>query len=203
MGTSIITKKRLAAILLLVITVTVSTIAIMGYNKTADTLNKVLIRADTISTFSGRTAVWKNGIEIGLKYNPFTGVGRQKSIEINNTTYQNTLTHFHSTYIQILAMFGIIGLTLFIYLIFLTIIKVCTAQMPRQFRATILATITTFMVISIFESVTRFSIGYADTIGAIFYFTIPLLIANNEQIFVKSKSVKTHRKLSSGRRAKE
>lgn len=141
-------------------------------------INNLFIRVGSLESGSGRFAVWKNGISIFSKYNPIFGVGRYKAIELNQTLYGSKLEYFHSIYVEKLACHGIVGLLTLIYLLRFTWKKIMDSKIDVNVRSLLKSSLISFFVFSIFETTTRFSIGYADSIYLIYFFTIPILISN-------------------------
>ena len=186
-----VTKNRLLAAVIIFVVSIFSIFGMIQNERLYDTVNTMFLRTETIGSASGRSEVWQNGISIGSKYNPITGVGRERSIELNNVEFNNSLEHFHSTYIQTYAMYGVLGLILLIGALINIISKIKKLPVKSRFRASLLAMMFAFVVMSIFETMTRFSIGYADTMGMIFYFTIPLLIISNKSSFLENDTSKS------------
>ncbi|HFI0758043.1 TPA: O-antigen ligase family protein, partial [Streptococcus suis] len=141
-----------------------------------DRITILFIRTKNFGTAAGRTDVWKNGIEIGLNNNFWFGLGRYRALELNLELYQNTLPYFHSIYVETFVTYGFLGLSILISYFCNILSK--TAKSSFIHKKITLASLICFFVISIFESTTRFSIGYADTISLIFFFSIPILIGN-------------------------
>ena len=142
-----------------------------------ETIDKLFLRTDTISTGSGRTIVWKNGINI-TKNNPILGVGRFTGVSLNTNQYNSPLTQFHSIYIETLVSYGILGLASLVYLFITIIKKVLNSKIQTIEKKIMLSSIIVFLVLSCFETTCRFAAGYVDTIYMIFFFTIPLIYAN-------------------------
>ena len=184
-----VTKNRLLVAVIIFILSIFSIFGMIQNEKLYNTINTMFLRTETIGSASGRSEVWRNGITIGSKYNPITGVGRERSIELNNVEFNNSLEYFHSTYIQTYAMYGIFGLMLLIGVLISIISKIKKLPVESRFRASLLAMMFAFVVMSIFETMTRFSIGYADTMGMVFYFTLPLIIVSNKDSFLYSENL--------------
>lgn len=152
-------------------------------DKIQDFLGTALLRVDSIKTGTGRFKLWSNGINIAINNNILFGIGRYQGIKLNNIMNIIEDRYFHSLYIETLVSFGIIGLiSLILFLV--KIYKDVSKYSDEKYSLITSSSIIAFIVISIFESTTRFSIGYADTMGLIFYFSIPIIMIN----FFKEKS---------------
>ena len=105
------------------------------------------------------------------------GVGRFKGIELNKTVYNSDLEYFHSLYVETLVTYGVIGIILMAVL-FKFIIKGIKKCFLKEHKNVLLTAIGVFLVISIFETTTRFSIGYADMMSMIYFITVPIVFSN-------------------------
>lgn len=152
-------------------------IKVAGSEKIIGMINTMFIRIDTLETGSGRFSVWKHGINIANKYNFLFGVGRYKALELNKLLFNDNLEYFHSLYIEKYATNGLIGLLILFYLIKYVWKKVSNCS-NLKYKIILKSTLISFYVFSVFETTTRFSIGYADSVFLIFFFTIPILISN-------------------------
>lgn len=156
-----------------------------------DKISELFIRADNLESGSGRFETWQNGLNLALENNIFFGVGRYLAIKLNHVMYGNNLEYFHSVYIEKLATHGILGLIWLIELMKVIWSKVKKSKVEKNIKNIILASLVSFWIFSIFETTTRFSIGYADTFFMIFFFTLPQIIANSD--FGKIKSSNKHK----------
>ena len=119
-----------------------------------------------------------DGFFIFTQFNPFFGVGRFKAIQINKELLGSDLDYFHSIYVEKLACHGIIGI-LTLYLLFKIVWKkIAYSNIDKNVKDILKAAFICFLIISMFETTTRFSIGYADTMSLIFFFTFPILVSN-------------------------
>ena len=150
---------------------------LLGNEKAFNMINTLFIRMDTLENGSGRFSVWQNGLRIGSEFDFLFGVGRYKALELNKTLFNNSLEYFHSMYIEKFASNGIVGLRLLIYLLKFVWNKVSVC-INMGYKIILKSALVSFYVFSIFETTTRFSIGYADTTFLIFFFTIPILISS-------------------------
>lgn len=139
-------------------------------------IDTLFLRTNSVKSGTGRTDVWKNGVNICLRYNPLFGVGRYKALELNETIFNSDLPYFHSIYIEILATYGICGLIILIFGLKYLFKRIRKSKFKYSLITT--SAMYSFLFISVFESTTRFSIGYADTISLIYFFSIPILIGN-------------------------
>ena len=142
-------------------------------------IDDLFIRSDTITSGSGRVNIWINGIDIVTSENLLSGTGRFQALELLSERIPKGFTHFHNVMIEAYAMGGIIGLIAYIYLIYKIFTKVKNSDMQAKYKKTYLGVFCAYLVVSTLESVTRFSIGYVDTIAILFYMVIPLMFSNN------------------------
>lgn len=173
-----ITANKLFLYYLGIIVIIILIFIFFNNTKVYKIINNLFIRADSLENGSGRFDVWKNGILIFLQYNPLFGVGRYKALELNKILYGSNLEYFHSLYIEKIAEHGIVGFISLIYLLRFTWKKVTSSNINENLKIVLKSAIVSFCFFSIFETTTRFSIGYADTMYLIFFFTIPILISN-------------------------
>lgn len=141
-------------------------------------INTLFLRTDTIESGSGRFDVWKNGMYIALHNNPLFGVGRYKGLELNKLLFNSNLEYFHSMYVEKFVTHGVIGIFILMLLLKFVWNKVNNILDYGMFKIILKSSLVSFWVISIFETTTRFSIGYADFMFLVFFFTIPILISN-------------------------
>ena len=174
-----ITKRKIftLAIVLLVFIPFLPTV--ISNVKISNTISTLFIRGNTLESGSGRFDVWKNGIYITMHNNPIFGVGRYKALELNKILFNNDLSHFHSMYVEKFVSSGFLGLIILILLlrfVWKTVDKMNSDNVA--YKNVLKAALVTFWIISIFETTTRFSIGYADFMFLVFFFTLPILISN-------------------------
>lgn len=89
-------------------------------------LNKVITNSNYNTSVGARIGFWIVTKEI-LKDNPLLGVGISNNINkkneyitnnnLKNFSYVKYLVHFHNNFLEIISQFGIIGLSLFLYLL--------------------------------------------------------------------------------------
>lgn len=139
-------------------------------------IDTLFLRTNSVKSGTGRTDVWMNGLNICIQYNLLFGVGRYKALELNETIFNSDLPYFHSIYIETLATYGICGLIVLIYGVKNIFKKIRKSEF--KYNLITISAMYSFLFISIFESTTRFSIGYADTVSLIYFFSIPILIGN-------------------------
>ncbi|MGV3055332.1 O-antigen ligase family protein [Streptococcus hyovaginalis] len=168
--------SKALSIILLIFIVALAILFMLTNDFIINRLNILLFRIDNLESGSGRFDVWRSGFEIGTSNNFVFGLGRYKALELKEKFYHNSLNYFHSIYIEVFVTYGLIGFTMLI-MYFRHIIKKISHSSFFGKNITY-SSIFSFMFICLFESTTRFSIGYADTISLIFFFSIPILIGN-------------------------
>lgn len=77
----------------------------------------------------------------------------------------------------------------FVFLIIALLKKIKNININIKYRNSAIITVIAFLVISLFETTTRFSIGYADTISMIFFISVPLLYASNQKEIIKDSEI--------------
>lgn len=142
-------------------------------------IDDLFIRSETITSGSGRVNIWINGIDIVTSENLLSGTGRFQALDLLSERIPKSFTHFHNVLIETYAMAGIIGVIAYIYLIYKIFITVKNSNMQSRYKKTYLGVFFAFLVVSTLESVTRFSIGYVDTIAILFYMVIPLMFSKS------------------------
>lgn len=172
------TKKKILLGLLAMLIIVCCMVVVISNEKYIEVVYRLIIRPDTLETGSGRTIVWKNGIEIAIKNNIVLGVGRFKGIELNKTVYNSDLEYFHSLYVETLVTYGVIGIILMAVLFKFIIKGIKKCFLKEGHKNVLLTAIGVFLVISIFETTTRFSIGYADMMSMIYFITVPIVFSN-------------------------
>lgn len=147
-------------------------------------IETVFIRKKSIKNFTGRSDIWKIGIDLVNQNNKTMafGVGRfvgTKALEAVKN-YGN-ITQFHSFYVDMLVTGGIMEVVYLISIYMWVIVKVLRSNMENKFKTLYISTFISYGVYSAFESLGRFSIGCADTVCLIMFISIPLLHANSIQ----------------------
>lgn len=139
------------------------------------------IRLSEVKNLSGRTEIWKAGIEIleGNPQNILLGVGRFKSITALENLNGRTFTQFHNIYIDILTTGGIMELIYIGFIYFSVIKNIIKSKLDKKYISVYIAMFITYAIYIALESFGRFSIGCSDTICFIFFITIPILHANS------------------------
>ncbi|MBL6537185.1 O-antigen ligase family protein [Streptococcus suis] len=170
--------KVIAGLLVLFATSVFFLDQMMSSTNILEKIDTLLLRTDSLEDGSGRFDVWLNGLEIGLSTNPLLGVGRYKALEMNKEIFGNDLNYFHSLYVETFVTYGIFGLMILIGGCAYIFKSVFCSSFTKKYIT--LASLFTFGSISLLESTTRFSIGYADTISLIFFFSLPILISQVE-----------------------
>lgn len=171
-----ITKNNFFYILIAFTILIVCTFKVITTPELFNKIDTLFLRTNSVKSGTGRTDVWKNGLNICLQYNPLFGVGRYKALELNETVFNSDLPYFHSIYIETIATYGLCGLIVLIYGLKNIFKKLRKSKF--KYNLITISCMYSFLFISIFESTTRFSIGYADTVSLIYFFSISILIGN-------------------------
>lgn len=179
-----ITHKFFIVYLLTVVVISGVVITINKYPETAvkveEFVENVLIREGTIKNFTGRDIFWKIALEVlqENKINMSFGIGRFLAIDLIE---EYTVTQFHNFYIEALMTGGIMELAFFIFIHIFTLIKVLISKIDKKYKLLYLSMLMSLAVYGMFESMSRFSIGCADTLCLVFFVTVPLLHSNTYQ----------------------
>lgn len=183
--------RKFLIFLLIILLFLILTYVIISNERLIELLERLLIRPDSLKTGTGRFDLWENGIEISLGNNFLFGIGRYRGIQLSNLMSMRAERYFHSLYIEVLVSYGIIGLILLIAYLYHKYRMIKEGILYNANLVITKATMAAFLVVSFFESVTRFSIGYADTFGLIFYFSIITLMINTSKsdmsVYIKHK----------------
>ena len=178
-------KKRILLCLSLGIIGIIGFLSIMGkiriniYSNVPLSDNSIITQ-ERVKRLSGRTDIWKRGVDIlNSSYeNYIFGTGRFYAISFLKFKNQ-TFSHFHNVYLELILTGGII---FFIYIgsiYFLVIKKIIKSDLKTSFKKMYIIMYITYSMYIVMESFGRFSIGYIDTLCIIFFITIPLLHANS------------------------
>lgn len=145
--------------------------------KMTDFIDNVLIREDTVKSFTGRNIFWEIAKETLQESNTNMafGIGRFLAVNLIEKYY---VSQYHNFYIETLMTGGIMELAFFIFIHIFTIVKVFISKIDTKYKLFYLSMLISLAVYGIFESMSRFSIGCADTLCLIFFVTIPLLHSN-------------------------
>ncbi len=175
-----ISAKRIIEVIFVVLCLGSACSLILTNKAVGNKISDLFVRVDNLESGSGRFEAWHNGIAIATENVLLFGAGRYLSIKLNHITHNNDLEYFHSIYVEKLATHGIIGLFWLIGLMWIIWNKVKSSNLENNIKSIILASLVSFWVFSLFETTTRFSIGYADSFFMIFFFTLPQIIANSD-----------------------
>lgn len=140
-------------------------------------INKMFIRGESISNASDRTDIWNMGLDVAMNNNFITGLGYFSAQEIAKGMGFE-YTQFHSLYVDTLVSGGVVELALLAYIFYFLIKKIKESEIDRKMKYNFYAMYVAFIILSIFESCSFFSIGYVDTIFTIYFITIPILYSN-------------------------
>lgn len=154
------------------------------YNFKPDIWQKIstnFIRLSEVKNFSGRTEIWKAGIDLlnEKPQNVLLGVGRFKSMTALENVDGRTFTQFHNIYIDLLTTGGIMELIYIGFIYFSVIKNIIKSNLDKKYISIYIAMFITYALYIALESFGRFSIGCSDTICFIFFITIPILHANS------------------------
>ncbi len=153
------------------------------YPDIAQKVEKVFIRSQSIKNFTGRSDIWKIGINLINKDDKTLafGVGRFIGIKALEGLQNGNITQFHSFYVDMLVTGGIMELVYLISIYLVVIVKVLKSKMDKKFKFIYVSAFLSYAVYCLCESLGRFSIGCADTVCLIMFISIPLLHANSIQ----------------------
>lgn len=174
-------KAKISIILALAILAVAALIFVMMYvPKLWAIINKYFLRIERIKDLSGRTDIWKVGIDLLLAspLNFIFGVGRFQSTRLLEIG-EKIFTQFHNIYLDILLTAGLVGLVYFGFIYFTVIKRVLKSDLNKNAKRLYIAMYITYGIYIMFESFGRFSIGSSDTLCLIFFITIPLLHAGS------------------------
>lgn len=159
--------------------------------KMTEFVDNVLIRESSIKSFTGRDKFWDIALEVLQENNTNMsfGIGRFLAVDLLE---QYNVTQYHNFYIEALMTGGIMELAFFIFIHLFTLVKVFISKIDKKYKLLYLSMILSLAVYGMFESMSRFSIGCADTLCLIFFVTVPLLHANTYQN-VKNNDEKLHK----------
>lgn len=141
-------------------------------------IRNIILRPESGTT--GRSDIWKIGIDV-LKDNNFVnGLGLNTGIEFGKSRGL-VLEQFHSFYIEVLLSGGFVEL-IFIAIIITSVFVNCK-KLNKKTRYIVQGRILGFLSLGFFESVSLFSIGYVDILFSIMIIALPLLMVNSQKNF--------------------
>ena len=127
-------KFRVKAVLTILITTIFSIILVYSISSNFRTrvhqgtvdMQKLTTKDDYNTSIGSRFALWVAAEEIWVK-NPLFGVGVAEHIDKKNKfakenkkfEFLSKIKHFHNTFLEILTQFGLVGLSLFLYILYL------------------------------------------------------------------------------------
>ena len=153
--------------------VIVGLLIIMNINEIYGLLGKYShVNSNGEESFSTRLQMWKLGISELIKNNCMvTGFGFGASNIFLKSMYN--WGSFHNVYVEILFDMGIIGLLIYIYMIFISIKSICNIN-NKKFRNVILAGFLSYLFYSLFESgAMLFSVKFHSILVTIMFIIIP------------------------------
>ena len=168
-------KKCIIIVTTLIILIT---LFFMINSEFAKIIDDLFIRSETISSGSGRTDIWNSSIKIVTENNMLSGVGRFAALELLKLEIPKGFAQFHNVAIEMYAIGGLLGVALYVFLIYKIYEKIKNSQLDRKYKQCYIAVLLAYIIASTFESILRFSIGYVDTIALIYYIVIPLMFSN-------------------------
>ena len=140
-------------------------------------ISKMIIRKEY---GTGRVQVWNLAIRTLKRSGLFLGMGYENSIKAFEMAGYG-LKEFHSFYLETIVGGGLLDFLAYINIFIYNMKRV---EFIKEFNNKVysfyFASITTFMIYALFESISLFRIGYVGTIFTIYLFTLPLLYSNNQ-----------------------
>ncbi len=192
-------KTKIIVILIGIILLLICAYIVFNYfpdlgEKIKTTIEKVLIREQTVKTFTGRSKFWDLAINL-LITSPISilfGVGRFAGLKLIES-YR--VTQFHNFYIEALIAGGIMELLYLLSIYFVVIRNVIKSNIDKTYKILYVCLYISYAVYCNFESLGRFSIGCADTMCLVFLITIPLLHSNSKVIEENKKQIEEHKEI--------
>lgn len=167
------TRRRLAAMIRIACALACAVVLLARIEPLRDFVTTMLLRPDR--GVMARVTLWEVGIDLLRKSNWLVGVGYQTASNV--LSGMGYSTQFHNALIAILVGGGVLDLISHV-LVFLILGRLIMASMskhdPDSYRLYI-AAYGALVVAGLVESVSVFSIGYADILVTVFFITVPLL----------------------------
>lgn len=152
-------------------------IAVLMSPATQQLTNTLIIREESISDVSGRSDIWQTGLGLVSGANVAFGVGEFNGLErAKQSGFE--FTQFHSFYIDSLVLGGVYWLVMMIVILLVTIKRIKVGLAHSKYYPITYYSFVVFIILSAFESVGLFGLGYVDTITTVFFVSVPLLYAN-------------------------
>lgn len=154
-------------------------------------VNTLIVREDSISDVSGRGEIWQMGLSLVPGRDIVFGVGEFSGLErAERNGFE--FTQFHSFYVDSLVLGGVFWLLLMVGILLVVVMRVRKGMRYSKYYPMAYYGFVPFVILSAFESVGLFGIGYVDTIVTVFFVSIPLLYAN----YATERHIASPRKLS-------
>ena len=148
---------------------------IVTNNEFMNFINNNIFRINKGTT--GRTDIWRMGINIAMNNNIISGVGFYTGLQIAKPMGFR-YSQFHSLFVDAIVGGGFIELMFLVCIMFYITRRCLKLCMDTKYKKIYRASIIAMWILGVFESVSFFSIGYVDTLYTIFFITIPLLLSN-------------------------
>ncbi len=184
-------RYKLLILVICVILAVLSFIIVYKYvPKLAESIDKVFIRSQSLKNLTGRTVIWKTGIDLVNKdiKSLIFGVGRFigiKALDENVYIYEK-ITQFHSFYIDMLVTGGLMELLYLLSIYMVVVRRIIKSSMDKKYKSLYISIFISYAIYCSCESLSRFSIGCADTVCLIAFISIPLLHANSIKENIKT-----------------
>lgn len=140
-------------------------------------IDKFFIRSNAAS--SGRVDIWKLGFDIYTDGNLFFGSGFYTALDIAKGNGLE-VNQFHNFFIETLIDGGIFELLLIIFSLLYTLYVIKNNKsLGSDIKSIYFFSLISLTVLLCVESVSFYGLGYVETVNAIVFITIPILMSNS------------------------
>lgn len=139
-----------------------------------DLFNRLVLRSE--SGVTGRDTLWGAGLEVWAHSGVFFGAGTFSGLEI---AQQQGMVHteFHSFWVETLVSGGIAELCIMLIILGIAWRRLAKSSLDSYRRNLLYSAAIGFLVLSLVESISLFTIGLVGTMYSMFLVSVPLLYA--------------------------
>ncbi|KPG72100.1 hypothetical protein AEQ18_02365 [Enterococcus sp. RIT-PI-f] len=151
-----------------------------------DFIDKFFIRSDAAS--SGRIDIWKLGLDIYTDGNLLWGSGFYTALDIAKNKGLE-VNQFHNFFVETLINGGLFELVLVLASLVYTLYAVVKSQkLNKDIKNIYFFSLIALTVLLCVESVSFYGLGFVETVNAIVFITIPLLMSNSSDLNISFNS---------------
>ncbi len=148
---------------------------VIYYSGAVKAVNDLFVRED--SGLSGRDELWSTGLHIWSTNDVLFGVGTFRGQQIAESLGME-FSEFHSFYVETLVSGGVVEFGLLMAIFAFVAFGIVPRTPESAVRHGLYAGGLAISALSMFESISFFTIGFVGTIFTVFVVTLPIMLAN-------------------------